>query len=128
MCRLNARAGIHVANPNSLIIYGETNEWGMLDAGTTGGVVPTNSAAIGGNYKQDNGPITINSGHVGATSKGNGAAIGGGDQGCGVNITINGGNVVTFNVCSSESQGGAAIGGGMGTSTVPFTSGGTWRW
>ena len=101
---LNCKNGIHVIGENTLTIYGQSNNKGVLCCGYDYG------AGIGANdWKNENsGQITINGGDITSTSlKGTGAAgIGGGARGGKGYITINGG------IIHAESRLGAAIGGG----------------
>ena len=90
---------------NSLTIYGQTGQTGILEA-VSGG----DGAGIGGSGEYGHSfNITINGGRISARCGGsNGAGIGGGGQhGDGNNIVINGGTIGAYG-----GRGGAGIGGG----------------
>lgn len=115
-----APACIKVETGNTLVITEAST--GSLTLDPKGNV----SAAIGGNYKQDNdrqgesaGTIIINGGTIMATGCTGGAGIGGGQGGSGGVITINGGTVTAT---GGYRGGGSGIGGGKdgdgGTITI----------
>ena len=112
----NAKRGIFVSKGNSLTIWGQSKNAGVLNAkGDTN--VNTQNAGIGGKRhpdvfhgRADAGSITINGGTINAVGDDFCAGIGGGD--CGdATVTINGGIV-------TATGGGqaAGIGGGCGES------------
>ena len=85
---LNAPNGISLKSGNSLIIYGQTNGTGTLNAASSG------DAGIGSENLGTCGNLTINSGTVYATGGYLSAGIGGGNYGSAGNVTINGGTVI----------------------------------
>ena len=112
---LTAAKGIRVENGNSLTTWVQEEGTGSLIA-----IGEYRCAAIGGNFNENAGTITINGGNITAEEGSNGAAIGGGCNGNGGTIIINGGNI---NARAAE---GAAIGGGYMSSAGRITiNGGT---
>ena len=107
-----SKAGITVAAGNSLTIYGQSGQNGVLNI--TG---YTNGAGIGGNNNTACGTITINGGVVTAQGGESGAGIGGGNTGAGGTVVVNRGTVTV-----TGGSGGAGIGGGYngagGTLTI----------
>lgn len=117
---LNARAGITVAEGNSLTIWAQSDDDSVATMGILNAMedIPVGAAGIGGESNNSNGAITINGGLI-TVNGGNGdngvagAGIGGGYFKNGVNITINGGYVTaTGGTSTSNRTGGAGIGGG----------------
>ena len=128
---LTTTKGIAVNGNNTLTLYGQSGQTGILDANSTdlyaaiggdnrsntgaitinGGHVTAQggggAAAIGGAIDCNGGIITINGGVVDATGGGQGAGIGGGNFGNGGSITINGGTVT-----AQGGSGASSIGGG----------------
>ena len=98
------QVGIQVPSGASVIIDKKTSD--TSDTLTVQG--GTNSAGIGGGFKNSGGTITINGGTVTARSYGSGAGIGGGFKGSGGTVTINGGCVYA----EGGKGGGAGIGAG----------------
>ncbi len=111
---LTTTKGIAVNENNTLTIYGQSGQTGILNATLPDGTL---HSAIGGDNQSNTGTITINGGHVTAQGNQGGAGIGGSIDHNGGIITINGGTV------SATGGGqGAAIGGGLsgngGTITI----------
>ncbi|MBQ0154687.1 MAG: hypothetical protein KBS70_07890 [Bacteroidales bacterium] len=105
-----------VGNDNSLSIYGQKNQTGLLIA--NGG---TGEAGIGGTSSENGSYITINGGTINATGGANGAGIGGGDMTIGSYITINNGIVTAVGGDKA-----AGIGGGYSATGAHITiNGGT---
>lgn len=99
--RLDAAAGIEVAEGNVLNIYGQTNDTGEIVAHTD---PESENAAIGGS----SGKVTVNGGFVTAVS-----TLGAGINGT---VTVNGGNV------TAESTGDAGISGDTLTVNAGFVT------
>ena len=103
--------GIKVSGEgNSLTIYGQTDQTGILKATAYDG------AGIGGERDKIGSNITINGGSITAMST-HAAGIGGGFHGKGSNIHINGGTVTAIG--GSEA---CAIGGGFLVEALTFMS------
>ena len=108
--------GIQVSGGNSLTIYGQANQSGLLEA--KGGKW---AAGIGGGHWIEGTNITINGGTVTANGGEYGAGIGGGEESSGYNITINGGTIT-----ANGGSRGAGIGGGyLGVGSNITINGGT---
>ena len=115
-------AGIAVTNGNSIVIYGQTEGTGALNA-SSGTSSSYYASGIGGNrgdngnMKGECGNIVICGGHITAQGGYYGAGIGGGYYGGGGTVTIYGGTVT-----ATGGYNGAGIGGGQykngGTVTV----------
>ncbi len=116
-CTLRAQAGITVSSGNSLTIFGQENNTGVLQAscgnnppaaaiGTVSDGSWNGYSLINGN-NLSSGAITINGGTIKASSGLGAAAIGGAPKHTGNNITINGGIVY-----ASGGQQASGIGGG----------------
>jgi hypothetical protein len=119
------KAGINVADGNSLTIYGQAGETGSLTV--EGGYRGAGIGGIGGNYDvgQNCGTVIIHGGKI--NTKGNySAGIGGGSGdndykgGAGGTVTIYGGTVE-----ADGGESGAGIGGGMGLGSGDGGNGGT---
>lgn len=106
---LNAPNGISLKSGNSLIIYGQTNGSGILNANNNG-----IAAGIGSENEGTCGNLTINSGTVNATGGYLAAGIGGGDYGSSGTVTINGGTVNATGGSYTGDVLPAGIGGGYG--------------
>ena len=104
--KLNCQRGISVVDGNSLNIYSQQGDKGVLKASRS----EVFNATIGGENgtKRDAGNIAIYGGDIFVEESYYGAGIGGGNSGSGGNITIFGGSVTTNN-----SRFGAGIGGGL---------------
>ena len=139
---LTTTNGIAVNENNTLTIYGQSGQSGILDAtapnesmyaaiggnyGSNTGTITINgghvtaqggggAAAIGGAIDHDGGIITINGGVIDATGGGPGAGIGGGNNGNGGSITINGGTIT-----AQGGSGASSIGGGYGSNGGTIT-------
>ncbi len=137
---LTTTNGIAVNENNTLTIYGQSGQSGILNANSidlhaaiggnssnntgtitiNGGHVTaqggSGAAAIGGAIDCNGGIITINGGVVDATGGGTGAGIGGGNIGNGGSITINGGTVT-----AQGGNGASSIGGGYGSNGGTIT-------
>ena len=113
-----ATKGITVHNGSSLTIYGQTNNTGILNAGTTNYNNPTTrsieeyQAAIGGEKNNAGGTFTIYGGTVYAVGGTCAAAIGGGYYGEGGTINIHGGTVNAMGGHNAASIGGGLTGAG----------------
>ena len=110
------QGGLPYTIVNDLVIYGQTNNSGILQIDQAA----ENDAGIGGGSQENGGTLTINGGKVNVTKKGLGAGIGGGTGGEGGTITINGGTV--------DATGGgdaAGIGGCKGEGGTITINGGT---
>ena len=106
---LTAYRGINVGEGSSLTIWAQCDA--TEDGSPAGALVAylgnnDSDAAIGGNYEQKGGTITINGGFITAGSSKHGAGIGGGDGKDGGTTVIHGGSVL------ASSEYGAGIGGG----------------
>ena len=101
---LIAEKGICVSSGNTLVIYGQSINSGVLKCNNI-----ADNAGIGGNSYSTCGTITINGGTVISeyTSGAGSAGIGGGRRSDSGLITINGGNIT-----ASGAPGASAIGGG----------------
>ncbi len=116
--KLTAQEGVNVASDNALVIYGQENGTGALEA--TGS---NYSAGIGGGFMGNGGTVTINGGAVMAMGDWYAAGIGGGAGGSGGTITINGGDVTATGGVQGAGIGGGdaynlGMGGGCGTITI----------
>ena len=114
----SATPGIQVSDSDDkLIIYGQTNQTGQLDAyggGYRADMGGAGAAGIGGGNKSIGSNITINGGIVTAVGGDGAAGIGGGyynDTG-GFNITINYGMVTAYGGLNSAGIGGGRHGNG----------------
>ena len=123
------KAGINVAQGNSLTIYGQTESAGTLSAIGDGPDSDVGGAGIGGNDRENCGTITINGGTIVASAGGyaGGAGIGGGSYGnCGA-ITINRGTVTATGANYAAGIGGGRNGSGgavtINGGTVTATAG-----
>ena len=123
------KAGINVAQGNSLTIYGQTAGTGTLSAAGDGSGSEVGGAGIGGNDRESGGTITINGGTIVASAGGyaGGAGIGGGSNGnCGA-ITINRGTVTATGAAYAAGIGGGRNGSGgavtINGGTVTATAG-----
>ena len=123
------KAGINVAQGNSLTIYGQTAGTGTLSATGDGSGSEVGGAGIGGNDRESGGTITINGGTIVASAGGyaGGAGIGGGSNGnCGA-ITINRGTVTATGASNAAGIGGGRNGSGgavtINGGTVTATAG-----
>ena len=115
-------AGIAVTNGNSIVIYGQTEGTGALNA-SSGTSSSYYASGIGGNrgdngnMKGECGNIVICGGHITAQGGYYGAGIGGGYYGGGGTVTIYGGTITAIG-----GYNGAGIGGGQykngGTVTI----------
>ncbi len=121
-CNLKAatsglNSAILVQEADSLTIYGQSGNSGVLTALCSAG----GYAGIGGSKGGNCGTIIINGGRITARGGPSGAGIGGGMDGNGGTITINGGTVTV-----NDGTYGAGIGGGNGGSGGIITiNGGT---
>lgn len=121
---LTAVKGITVANDpeNSLTVYGQTGDNGVLYAGTTDGEEVTADegyAGIGGTSENPaGGTITMNGGVIYACGGNAGAGIGGGNTGVGGTVTINGGKITAIGGADAMGIGKGKDGTGEGTLTV----------
>ena len=113
--KLHVKGGINNEAGKGLIIYGQTENSGILQIDK----VDTNNAGIGGGNSQNGGTITINGGTVTATGGVDAAGIGGGFGGAGGTIIIRDGTVN-----ATGKMGGPGIGGGKGTTGGQGYSGG----
>jgi hypothetical protein len=104
--RVNTGAYLTIESYNGVDADGILNVTQAFGGGNGQG-----GAAIGSNYFEHNGHITINSGTVNARGGDDCAGIGGGSNGAGGWITINGGKVIGN--CDSH-QGSANSGAGIG--------------
>ena len=111
-----ATPGIRVSgSDDKLIIYGQTNQTGQLNAfggGYIANMGGAGAAGIGGGNLSIGSNITINGGIVLAKGGDGAAGIGGGKFGKGSNITINGGIVTAVGGESAASIGGGYEGAG----------------
>lgn len=114
----SATPGIQVSgSDDKLIIYGQTNQTGQLDAyggGYKADMGGAGAAGIGGGNQSFGSNITINGGIVTAVGGDGAAGIGGGyynDTG-GFNITINYGMVTAYGGLNSAGIGGGRHGNG----------------
>ena len=114
----SATPGIRVSGSvDKLIIYGQTNQTGQLNAfggGYRAELGGAGAAGIGGGHKSIGSNITINGGIVLAKGGDGAAGIGGGyynDTG-GFNITINYGTVTAYGGLNSAGIGGGKFGNG----------------
>ncbi|MBR2831796.1 MAG: InlB B-repeat-containing protein [Oscillospiraceae bacterium] len=118
--KLSAPMGIHVPEGASLTIWGQDTKYSVPDSGYTtwgtgaldvsnldGDGAYSRNAAIGGNYGESTGTVTICGGVITAKAF-NGAAIGGAEDQNGGRINLIGGCVN-----AEGGNGSAAIGGGM---------------
>ncbi|MBR0223219.1 MAG: hypothetical protein IJL93_02980 [Bacteroidales bacterium] len=124
-CTLDAKYGIEVAASDSLTIYGQSGQTGILNAGdaeTLEENMERNIAGIGGNNHINAGTITINGGNVNARGADGAAGIGGGFFAGSVCITINAGNV---NAWGGDSGDGIGDGESANDSSVITINGGT---
>ena len=116
----SATPGIQVSDSDDkLIIYGQTNQTGQLDAYGGGyradmGGAGAGAAGIGGGNKSIGSNITINGGIVTAVGGDGAAGIGGGyyNETGGFNITINYGMVTAYGGLNSAGIGGGRHGNG----------------
>ncbi len=108
---------VYVPAGNSITIYGQKNQTGILLANTR---KSQNYSGIGGGYQKEGGTITINGGNITAYGGSQGSGIGGGYRATGNgsgDITINGGTVTAI-------SGGSCAGigpGGVKVSTCKIT-------
>ena len=116
----HSQAGLRVTPGNSIVIYGQREGTGQLQANGGGA-----AAGIGGGESENAGTVTINGGVVTATGSSGAAGVGGGwsqtlKVGNGGTVTINGGRLLALG--GSE---GAGIGGGeLGSGGTVKISGG----
>ena len=121
-CTLTSAKGIQVPESGSLTIYGQRPGSGAL---TVEGAELYN-AGIGGNARNNSGPITINSGRVTVSGGEDAAAIGGGYLANGT-VTVNGGIVAANGDAAGLGAGFAGrgyinINGGSVTATAGGSS------
>lgn len=118
---LTAEKGIHVTGENSLTIYGQEAGDGKINAKSE-----RVQAAIGGNFDEPGGILTINGGTIDANGGVNAAGIGGGFGGKGTagNITINSGNVYAKGGIQAAGIGGGIYASGVGDGEKIVINGG----
>ena len=109
---LTAQYGIAVKSGNSLTIWGQSNNTGVLKATGFQKYGSSEGAGIGAGNSGNSGSITINGGTVNATGAGSCAGIGGGNNGNGT-VTINGG-IIT----ATGGEFAAGIGSGAGSENI----------
>ena len=117
-CNMTAKNGINVCEGNSFTVYGQIELYNVPDESVqtfgTGSLYAeygsNHDAAIGSNYKEKSGDITINGGVITAAGRFS-AGIGAGDVGTCGTVTINNGYVNAYGA-----RGSAGIGGGGYTS------------
>ena len=148
--KLTVTEGIVVPVSNSLFIYGQDKDTGLVSASSSGGdagiggginsvsgsieicggsvtVESTGGAGIGSGVNRAGGSVAIYGGTVTATSM-SGAGIGAGNNGAGGNVAIYGGTVIATSTSGAGIGGGSSKAGGIvtiygGTVTATSTNG-----